>query len=200
MGSTAGRGERVSPNHLEKQRQIVEAAKGVIVRDGLAGCTARAVADASPLTKSAIHYYFADMDEIVEAAMASHIAAFVDRVRAAAEVGDDPHQQLVAAADGYLAIFVEIPTSLVLWTEYWIDAVRRGRTAPVEQMYADVTDIFTGLFRVAGVSGPGRRGQALMSFLIGTALQQAVAPLAAADVRAQVADLCRADPEPRVGP
>jgi hypothetical protein len=45
---------RLSPNQLDRQRQIVEAAELVPARDGVAGCTARAVADASPLTKSAI--------------------------------------------------------------------------------------------------------------------------------------------------
>ena len=55
-----------TPNQRDKQRQIVEAARRVLARDGLAGCTARAVADASPLTKSAINYYFASMDEIID--------------------------------------------------------------------------------------------------------------------------------------
>ena len=105
-----------SPNQLDKQRQIIEAARVVLARDGLAHCTARSDADASPLTKSAIHYYFSDMDEIIDAAMAGHITAFADRVRAAVDgATGSPSQRLLAAAEAYLATFRELPGGLVLW-------------------------------------------------------------------------------------
>jgi DNA-binding transcriptional regulator YbjK len=52
-----------------------EAVLTVLARDGLAGCTARAVAEASPLTKSALHYYFSDMDKIIDQATVGHIGS-----------------------------------------------------------------------------------------------------------------------------
>jgi AcrR family transcriptional regulator len=191
MRSSAALHERVSPNQAEKQRQIVEAAKTVLARDGLARCTTRAIADASPLTKSAIHYYFADLDEIIDRAMESHIAAFTERIRTAVSREEDPLGRLWAAASEYLAIFTEIPAALVLWYEYWVDSVRRGRLAPVEAMFAAITDLFTGLLGELGVSEPKLRGHALTSFLVGTVTQQAVAPRPLDDIKAEFAMLCR---------
>lgn len=194
MNSSSRRGERASPNQIEKQRQIIDAARVVLARDGLANCTARAIADASPLTKSAIHYYFSDMDQIIDAAMAGHIGAFVARVWQAAErTGGSPGDRMVAAAEDYLATFRDIPSSLVLWNEYWIDSVRRDRTAAVAQMYTDVTEIFRELFTEAGRADADLRAHALMSFLIGAVMQEALAPIPAARLRAQLADLCGLD-------
>src|SRR6201996_9755522 len=86
-----------SPNQDSKRRQIIEAARVVLARDGLAGCTARAVADASPLTKSAINYYFASMDEIIDLAVAAHVEAMLAALRAAAARERDPDPRLHAA-------------------------------------------------------------------------------------------------------
>ncbi|GAA3182901.1 hypothetical protein [Nonomuraea roseoviolacea] len=58
-----------------------EPARTVPARDGPAGCTVRALADAGPLTKSAVRYSFTDLDEIIDLAMDAHIAAFTERVR-----------------------------------------------------------------------------------------------------------------------
>ena len=73
-------GTAISPNQDSKRRQIIEAARVVLARGGLSGCTARAVAEASPLTKSAINYYFASMDEIIDLAMAAHVEAMLGEV------------------------------------------------------------------------------------------------------------------------
>src|SRR5216110_2297491 len=85
-----GRSDRLSPNQLHKQEQIVEAARVVLARDGLGGCTVRAIADAGPLTKSAVHYYFADLDVLIDRAMAAHIASFEASLRNAAAAAPDP--------------------------------------------------------------------------------------------------------------
>src|SRR5882757_5968523 len=97
--------QALSPNQLEKRERIVEAAKTVLVENGLAGCTARAVAAAGPLTKSAIHYYFHDMDELIDQAMAAHIAAFVSAIRQAAARHTDAVERFWSAVDEYLTIF-----------------------------------------------------------------------------------------------
>ena len=193
MRSTAATAGKISPNQAEKRQQIIEAAKDVLAREGLAKCTTRAIADASPLTKSAIHYYFTDLDDIIDQAMESHISAFTERIRAAAAREDDPFERLWAAASEYLTIFTEIPAALALWYEYWVDAVRRQRPAPAEAMFATITGIFTSLLAELGVSQPELRGPALTSFLVGAVTQQAVAPRPVADIRAQFTMLCRGE-------
>jgi AcrR family transcriptional regulator len=182
---------QLSPNQAEKRRQIVEAARVVLARDGLAACTARTVAESSPLTKSAIHYYFSDMDKLIDEAMAGHIAAFGARLRDAAAPGPD---RLWHAIREYLTVFTTNPGALLLWYEYWIDSVRRGRSAAIDLMFRDVKAIFTELLAAAGSSTPDAHAHALLSYLIGTATQQAVTPLPLTTIRAQVTALCGLPP------
>ena len=99
----------LSPNQREKQQQIIEAAKAVLLREGIAGCTARVLADESSFSRSAIHYYFGSMDEIVDAAMASHLADFVGDLRATAAAYDDPVTRFWAVTERYLVALGEQP-------------------------------------------------------------------------------------------
>ena len=176
-----------SPNQLDKRRQIVEAARTVLARDGLAGCTARSVAEAGPLTKSAIHYYFADMDDLVDLAMAGHIDAFAARITAAAERHRKPELRFWAAVRAYLETFQELPGTARLWFEYWIDATRKNRVAAIEKVHGQMTGIFAGLLAATGVDDPAGRADAVFTYLLGAVVRQAVHPRAFAEVRAQVA-------------
>src|SRR5690348_7536488 len=94
----------VSNNQRVKRAQIIDAAKEVLATQGLAACTARAVADASPLTKSAIHYYFHDIDEIVDEAMAGHVDAMLTNLRHVADQAE-PDERLWRVVEAYLATF-----------------------------------------------------------------------------------------------
>lgn len=76
----------------------------VLRRGGLGACTAPAIADASPLTKSALHYYFADTDEIVDVAFRRLMEQFLERVQDAAAAAPDPLSTLWAATETYLRL------------------------------------------------------------------------------------------------
>jgi AcrR family transcriptional regulator len=183
-------GTAISPNQDSKRRQIIEAARVVLARDGLSGCTARAVADASPLAKSAINYYFASMDEIIDLAMTAHVEAMLAALRAVAARERDPYQRLHAVLRAYLDTFADQPHAAYLWFEYWIAAARRGATAPAEAMLAAVRDLLTellaGLRAAAGrPADPALAASALLSWLLGTLVQQQVGPLPPATVRAE---------------
>ncbi len=136
-------GTVISPNQDSKRRQIIEAAREVLARDGLAGCTARAVADASPLTKSAINYYFASMDEIIDLAVAAHVEAMLVALRQVAEHHHDPYRRLHAVVQAYLDTFADQPHAAYLWFEYWIAASRRQAPAPVAAMLDAVRDLLS---------------------------------------------------------
>ncbi|MEV6850124.1 TetR family transcriptional regulator [Actinoplanes sp. NPDC051411] len=164
----------LSPNQLRKREQIVEAARKVLATEGLAACSVRAVADASPLTKSAIHYYFADLNELVDAAMAGHIEAFLTRVRAAAARGSDPAERFWAAIEAYLGTFDENPAAALLWYDYWIDAARKGRLEPVDRMNREVVAMLTELLEAVPVPGAAVRAEAVFSALLGLVVQQSV--------------------------
>src|SRR6201996_6741944 len=183
-------GTAISPNQDSKRRQIIEAARVVLARDGLSGCTARAVADASPLTKSAINYYFASMDEIIDLAMTAHVEAMLAALRAVAARERDPYQRLHAVLRAYLDTFADQPHAAYLWFEYWIAAARRGATVPAEAMLAAVrellTELLAGLPAAAGrPAAPALAASALLSWLLGTLVQQQVGPLPSATVRAE---------------
>ncbi|GAB3581800.1 TetR family transcriptional regulator [Amycolatopsis endophytica] len=185
-----GQRERLSPNQLAKQEQIVEAARRVLARDGLAGCTARAIADASPLTKSAIHYYFSDTDVLVDRAMAAHVTAFLDGLRRVAARHDDPRERLWAVLEDCLATFTAEPNSAFLWFEYWIAVVRADHPEAIEAMLRSVTELFTELLADIGVDDPRARARALTSYLLGAVVQQRVRRRPFATLREEIESLC----------
>lgn len=188
----AGNGRKPGrpPRQEEKRALIVEAARIVLARDGLAGCTVRAVAEASPLTKSAIHYYFHDMDDLIDQAMSVHITEFARLVREAADRHEEPPARFWAAVDEYLAIFRDKPRSILLWIEYWWHSAQNGRLATVAARYQEVDSIFVRLLRELGVDAPDRRGGALNSFLLGVATRQGFANRPADALRAEITELC----------
>jgi AcrR family transcriptional regulator len=163
-----------TPNQQGKQRQIIEAARRVLARDGLAGCTARAVADASPLTKSAVHYYFRDIDEIVDQAMAAHLEAFLQSLRETAEQEKDPARRLWRVVDAYLATFAGQPHAARLWFEYWIALSRRNASGPIRNDLAQVTALFQTLLGQAGHPRPDETAGLVVSWLLGAVIQQDV--------------------------
>src|SRR5438876_2050965 len=55
-----------TPNQQAARRKIIVAAADLIAEQGLSACTIRSVAEHSGLTKSTVHYYFDDANELVD--------------------------------------------------------------------------------------------------------------------------------------
>jgi AcrR family transcriptional regulator len=172
----------VSNNQRVKRAQIIDAAKEVLATQGLAACTARAVADASPLTKSAIHYYFHDIDEIVDEAMAGHVDAMLTNLRHVADQAE-PDERLWRVVEAYLATFAEQPDAAFLWFEYWLAASRRAALDRPAAMLAKM------LALLAEVSSGEEVAHQVLSWLLGTIVQQHLRPRPADDLRAELARL-----------
>jgi AcrR family transcriptional regulator len=181
----------IEANRRGKRKQIIDAAKQVLARDGLAACTARAVADASPLTKSAVHYYFDDIQQIVDIAMYEHVTAMVTALRRAAGGEPDPAEKLWAVVRAYLATFAEQPSAAFLWFEYWIDSGRRQSAdttaATLDQMHALLGELITEL----PAGNPGATARALLSWLLGTVVQQQIRRLPPAALRQELNSIIR---------
>jgi AcrR family transcriptional regulator len=189
---TASRARHTDANRQAKQQQIIAAAMGVLADGGLAACTARAVADASPLTKSAIHYYFGDIDEIIDRAVSAHLDAMLDNLRRVAAGCDDPRDRLWQVVRAYLATFADKPHAAYLWFEYWIYAGRRGSLDVAESMLARVRALLVELLDAAGHDDPPGAADTLLSWLLGTVVQQQIHPTPLDALRgtlAQVLDL-----------
>jgi DNA-binding transcriptional regulator YbjK len=174
--------EQLTPNQLDKQRQIIEAAMRVLASQGLAACTVREVAAAGPLTKSAIHYYFADMDVLIDRAMAAHVANFEAALRAAAAAAPDPNASFWSVIDAYIATFRDRPHVARLWLEYWADASRKGRINIIAELNSRITALLAGHLRAAGVPRPADTAHGVFLILAGTILDQ---PSPAADSQAR---------------
>ncbi|GIU84875.1 MAG: TetR family transcriptional regulator [Acidimicrobiales bacterium] len=178
-----------SPNREHRRRLLIEAAREVLLRDGFAACTARAIAAASPLTKSAIHYYFEDVEEIVDAAMLELSEAFFAHVAESTSEIADPEERFWAALRTYLQPFQEHRPVTVLWFEYWSDRARRGRTEVVERIHAGIQRLFGELLEEAGVSHAQTAAHAVVSWVLGTVLQQTVRPVSFEALRAELEPL-----------
>ncbi len=173
----------IEANRHGKREQIIDAAKQVLARDGLAACTARAVADASPLTKSAVHYYFDDIHQIVDLAMREHVRAMVAELRRAADGESDPAEKLWAVVHAYLATFATQPHAAFLWFEYWIDTDRRQSTNAIAATLADMSALLGDLAAQLPVDDPAATAHALLSWLLGTVVQQQIRPQPLARLR-----------------
>jgi DNA-binding transcriptional regulator YbjK len=193
VGVAPGRSEQLSPNQLQKQEQIVDAARLVLARDGLAGCTVRAIAEAGPLTKSAVHYYFADIDVLIDRAMAAHINAFVAELREVAKPHEDHGDKLFAVLEAYLETFSGRPNAAYLWFEYWIAAGRAQHPQAVDAMLSSVTELLAELLAPLDVDDPRARARALQSYMLGAVIQQSVRPRPFIALQADIEALCLAN-------
>jgi DNA-binding transcriptional regulator YbjK len=180
--------EQLSPNQLDKQRQIIEAAMRVLADRGLAACTVREVAAAGPLTKSAIHYYFADLDVLIDRAMAAHVANFEAALRDAASAAPDPPASFWNIIDAYVATFRDRPRVARLWLEYWADASRKGRGNLIAELNGRITALLASHLKAAGVPRPADAAHGVFLILAGTVLDQP-SPDVASQARKHIATL-----------
>ncbi len=173
---SASRAGHTDGNRRAKQDLIVQAAKNVLAREGLAACTARSVADASPLTKSAIHYYFNDINEIIDLAVSGHVATMLRALRRVADQASDPDERLWRVINTYLTTFVDQPHAAFLWFEYWISAGRRTSLTAAEHMLDEVRSFLVELLAPLSPPDPDETANAVLSWLLGTIVQQHVRP------------------------
>lgn len=184
---------RVESRREAKRHQIIEAATRVIMRDGLRACTARAVADESSASKSAIHYYFDSIDEIVDAAMESNLEQWLDRLRSVAGRHEDPSGRFWAVVEDYLAFFRETPGSTQVWFAYWLENMQKGRIERDAWLQNRIAGVLGELLADAGADDPPARARALFSYLIGATLRQEAQPLSFEELRPEVALLSQLD-------
>lgn len=184
--------DQISPNRAHKQEVIVAAAAGVLLQDGLASCTSRAVAEAAGISKGAIHYYFDSMEEIVDRAMGAIIDTFLQHLGAIGDPADpiDRFWQVVAA---YVDIHEQNTFTILLWIDYWTVSARQGRLAPLRDLNGRIVDFFAGLLEPMDVPGPRVRAQALASYLLGTVMRQTVDTSRFEDLRVEIAAVAGLD-------
>lgn len=178
----------ISPNRREKRREIIDVAKSVLLSNGLDRFTARALTESGSFSRSAIHYYFDSVEEIIDAAMTSQLDSFLELLNATAAEHEAPLDRFWAVTQRYLAHFADQPALTLLWFDYSIAAVQAGRPHPAIEVESRLREIFVGLLRDCGVPDWEARSEALLAFMLGTTLRGVLhAGAPAGDVRRQLA-------------
>lgn len=181
----------VSPNHEARREELIRAATDVLRRGGVGACSARSIAEASPLTKSALHYYFDDVDQIVETAFRRLMEEFLDRIEASADAAPDPVTALWAAAGTYLRLGSDRPPRVsMLWFEMQVAASRRGDVALMVELTDRALVTFGRLVEAVGVADSDAVSSSLFSALVGSVVRNSMAPRPTDDVIAELARAC----------
>jgi AcrR family transcriptional regulator len=184
----------LSPNQRAKRDLIVSAAVEVLLRDGIHACTVRSIASAAGISKSALHYYFADVDEVVDQAMHRATQGWVAWLRASSSGGGrsrDAVGVLWRAVECCLEPFAHGDRSLLpLWLEYFALRGRQGRLEPLRRVHEVLVDYVSELLEAAGVRRYRERARAVTAYLFGASMQESIGPLAAEEIRAHVSALC----------
>jgi AcrR family transcriptional regulator len=176
----------LSPNQLAKRQQLVTAALTVLRRDGINGCTSRAIARESGVNNGLIHYYFDTVDAIVDAAMWQLVDEIVSRIRAASERSDDPAEQFWSVVEAHLDAFESPEGQTVLWMDYWVEAVRNGRTEIIGHIDDLVIKALTSALRAADVPEPKTRARAICAYVTGAAIRRRIRRQTRAQLRAEI--------------
>jgi AcrR family transcriptional regulator len=185
----------LSPNRAAKRDMIVAAAVEVLLRDGVYACTARSIASAAGVSKGALHYYFADVDEIVDLAMRHAVGLWMRWVGSDGARADDPATRLWRTLDACLKPLTGGDRTLMpLWLEYWAACMRSGRTAPLREMQDTLVSHLAHLLDAAGVEGSRTRAASVVAYLFGAGVQQTVQGTNASTLQRDVAALCGISP------
>ncbi len=181
----------LSPNHQAKREEIVAAAVQVLLTHGMNACTVRAIAAQGGVSKSAVHYYFDDVEAIVDQAMLRATEAWVAWLQAGEGTGgSDPEGRFWQAVRACLEPFAAGDRSLLpLWMEYWAARSRQGRLAPLRSLQELLTGYVAYLLEEAGVKEPRERAIGVTAYLFGVTMYESLDALDLAGVERHIGRL-----------
>ena len=156
-----------SEQGAERRAAILAATVRLLVRDGLAAVTHRAVAREAGVPLAATTYYFASKDELVTEALAILVADEIERVSArAAALGDDissPSRSAAAVAE-VLFPNAEAAGGLLAKFELYLEAARRpGLRATAAHWQGAFNELAESALALAGASDPKRLAPLLVA-------------------------------------
>ncbi len=181
-----------TPNQQAARARIATAAATVVARAGIAGCTVRAVADEAAMTKSTVHYYLRDANELVDLAVLGFLDALADHaaglIAAAAPDGHEALHALVRifTAGEAPAIALTDPT---LWSDFATHAWRRGALDELARCLDTFTSRFEQALTLAGVDNVEWRARSIHHYLLGTLNRKLVASVPTAEIAFAVSAL-----------
>ena len=151
---------------MAEREAIVVAAAEVVLRDGIQGCTVRAIAARASVSKGSVHYYFADVDEIVDAAVLRAVSSWIEHVRRRPPVintsgRSGPLDRISAAFERWFAgTVVDAQATLVpLLLEYSGRSHEGAALLPLRGVQRLLEQLVLELLSSAGVTGAPFRGR-----------------------------------------
>jgi DNA-binding transcriptional regulator YbjK len=185
-----------SEQGAERRAAILAATVQLLVREGLAAVTHRAVAREAGVPLAATTYYFDSKDELVGEALAILVADEITRVsERAAELGDDissPSRSAAAVAE-VLFPDAEAAGGLLAKFEVYLEAARRpGLRATAAHWQSEFTKLSEGALSLAGASDPKRLAPLLIAAVDGMLvhrLSEGIDHLEVGHLRAQLEQL-----------
>lgn len=133
----------MTPRDPHRRQRILDAARALIPAHGIAGLTHRLVAAEAGVPVGSTTYYFADLADLTEAALADTAAATREALRewsAALDGSNDLPATLAALTADYLAR----PEQLLTVNELYLAAARLPELRPLARVWFDgLVDILT---------------------------------------------------------
>ncbi|MCL4422458.1 MAG: TetR/AcrR family transcriptional regulator [Actinobacteria bacterium] len=189
----------MSPNQQAKRDEIVDAAVEVLLHEGVHGCTVRSIAATAGVSKGAVHYYFSDVEDIIDQAMLKAARIWIQWLGAGGSSGlkepASPIQLFWHAMSICLAPFAHGDRSLMpLWLEYWAMRSRANRIEPLQVLQELMISYVTELMEAAGVADAPERAIGVTAYLFGVSMQESILSVPKQTVMGQIAALCGLDP------
>lgn len=192
-----------SPNQQAARAGIASAAARVVARSGIVGCTVRAVADEAGLTKSTVHYYLRDSNELVDLAVLGFLDALAEHAAGLIADAPDGTEALCSLVRIFTAghappIAMTDPT---LWSDFATHAWRRGALDELALCLDTFSSLFEQTLTLIGVDNVPWRARSIHLYLLGTLNRSLVARVPTDEVAYAVSALAgiALDPE-RCGP
>jgi AcrR family transcriptional regulator len=166
-----------TPNQQAARARIASAAARVVARSGIAGCTVRAVAEESGLTKSTVHYYLRDSNELIDLAVLGFLDALADHATGLIAAAPDGSEALCALVRIFTA--GESPatamTDPTLWSDFATHAWRRGALDELALCLDTFSSLFEHALTLIGVDNVAWRARSIHLYLLGTLNRKLVA-------------------------
>lgn len=192
MTSRTYGGRTLSPNQEFRRGEILTAAADVMRTAGVGACTVRSVAEHAGVSKGVVHYYFADVGELVELAFAQLARQYYTHIREVA-AAHEPAEGLWHAVVSYVTPWDAHSSMALLWCEYYATAVRGGRLAGVAAVQREMLATFAAVLDAVAPE-LAAQAPALTRYVTGAVLTQQQLPVTPADLTAEVARLLAVPP------
>jgi AcrR family transcriptional regulator len=192
-----------TPNQQAAREKIIAAAADLIAEQGLSACTIRAVAERSGLTKSTVHYYFDDANELIDLSVSEIFQRMARHAR----------ESVIAAGDGVAGLEFLVRLFLgraktprdvmfrqsMLWPAYTAHAWKRGATAAILNNLEALRRVFDLAMDQAGIRGleGTEKANSVHNYLLGAMIRNMIDPLPRAEVASAVSALSGLDVDPR---